>query len=905
MKILSIKLNNYIGPYNGMGLNELFIDFTKCKNKIVVIRGANGSGKSELFLSLHVFPDNTRRLIPNLPASKEIMISYANILYFCKIIYGVKKDGSRDTTKAYIRKIVEEDGTNEELNPNGNITSYKEVIFSEFSLDPNFISLSELSSAHRGLADMTPAERKKFINAIISSIQIYNDIYKTLTKRSSIFKSMINSLTSKISSIGDEENTKMLLKSIEDRLNLKMTEKEQVIEHLAVFKSKIQILDPDGSIQLSYNNIYQNLVSINKEIKSVDDKIKASLNKLNINEESTIDDIMNNYKKLSDIITSLEMSIKINESKINNLLLEKENEVKEIQEKTVKMESLKAERNFNDLSKQIQNSKIKIKEYLSIIHDMGFSNIDNISKDEFVIGLNMLKEVKDVIDSFKSDLEYDILQKSIEYYKSNYYPDIDGYSQNIKQCENNISSATIEYQKYEMLLNISSKLEMRPSNCKIDKCAFIKDAVEADMSNPKDNIEKLHLYIKEQTEKLEYNKNMYSESEKIIDCVNRLKTMIRNINSHASILNKLPISNVLSDDSILDKIIYGYDFKEFNVLYGYIQYANVIEDYKKEVDILKELEHDYSIYESKSIIINEIMNDIDNLNNKLNGMIFKIDESNKEIIEDKAKLSNLKSNQLEMDLVISLYTQKDKLISEKQDSISKFECIKSNIIQIKECANNIDTINQKLDFLNKEIQPLIDDRDQLKHAIQLIIEYKEELKIYSLKYEKVETIKKYSSPNKGIQTLFMELYMNKTISMANELLSLLFDGKFALTQYVINENEFRIPCIGNNIPNNDISDMSTAQICMISMILSFVLLQQSSTKYNILRLDEIDGALDTNNRIHFITVLNKLIDILQVEQCIMVSHNTEMDLSNCDVIQLKDSDWDMISNSNIIYQYQN
>ena len=191
---------------------------------------------------------------------------------------------------------------------------------------------------------------------------------------------------------------------------------------------------------------------------------------------------------------------------------------------------------------------------------------------------------------------------------------------------------------------------------------------------------------------------------------------------------------------------------------------------------------------------------------------------------------------------------------------------------------------------------------QIKHGLIVLKEYKEELELYTAKYNKVEIIKKYSSPSKGIQTLFMELYMNKTISLTNELLSLLFDGEYVLGQFVINESEFRIPCIGSGLPNDDISSMSTSQICMISMILSFALLQQSSTKYNILKLDEIDGGLDTTNRLHFLTILEKQMEILNTEQVFIISHNSEMNYDNCDIIQLK-SDENITTNGNFIYKY--
>ena len=48
MRYKFIELYNYAGIYNGMGINQIKIDFTKCITNKVIIRGSNGSGKSTL-----------------------------------------------------------------------------------------------------------------------------------------------------------------------------------------------------------------------------------------------------------------------------------------------------------------------------------------------------------------------------------------------------------------------------------------------------------------------------------------------------------------------------------------------------------------------------------------------------------------------------------------------------------------------------------------------------------------------------------------------------------------------------------------------------------------------------------------------------------------------------------------
>ena len=74
MKFTSIHLTNYIGIYNGMGLYDIKIDMTQCRNRITIIRGDNGSGKSTLAKAMSVFPDPNDSFIPGMPARKEIIL---------------------------------------------------------------------------------------------------------------------------------------------------------------------------------------------------------------------------------------------------------------------------------------------------------------------------------------------------------------------------------------------------------------------------------------------------------------------------------------------------------------------------------------------------------------------------------------------------------------------------------------------------------------------------------------------------------------------------------------------------------------------------------------------------------------------------------------------------------------
>jgi hypothetical protein len=169
----------------------------------------------------------------------------------------------------------------------------------------------------------------------------------------------------------------------------------------------------------------------------------------------------------------------------------------------------------------------------------------------------------------------------------------------------------------------------------------------------------------------------------------------------------------------------------------------------------------------------------------------------------------------------------------------------------------------------------------------------------------IETLKKYCSPTAGgIQTVFMQMYMSKTLELANNVLGILFNGEYKLLDFVINEDEFRIPFIGSGLPVDDISSGSASQICIMGTVINLVLLYQASTKYNIARLDEVDAGLDNRNRSGFVDWLRQIMPILNISQLITISHSIEIDSSFVDIIKLKSyPEYETSVTGNVIWDY--
>lgn len=903
MKFGSIRLIGYIGIYNGLALDEIYINFRKCKNKIVLIKGLNGSGKSTLLYALSPLPDSNDNFIPEREARKELEIINGDITYKITFIHGIKTNKERETTKAYITKYV--NGVGLELNPNGNVGSYKDVLFGEFNLDPNFISLTQLGCEDRGLVDKKPADRKRFVNMIVNTLEAYNAIHKTLNKRSTTFRSMMNRLISKIDSLGKESQLIISLKNVEKTISDSMNRKDHLLEELSSFKSTIKILDPDGSIQTSYDYIYNSIMNINASLNTLDNKFKNLCSSIKLNENISITEITTLYSNIQSEINDIGNSVVILENEIQFLLNDREQEAKQIQIKTQKLESLQDSINHKELLNAIRMYESRITNYENILTMIGISKGTLLTKNEYIVGLNTLKEIHETIMVMKSNANYSIIDKAInDFILKDMIPNISNVLTLLGNKNIELRQIELDIQHYNSLLNIVKILELRPNECNITSCGFITDALSALEQSPKEKVEQLNERYKTLLQDITQLEKEKVELTEINEYCMYITRIIRSIKSNSPILSKLPnTDNILNIKILLTRISKNDTFEEISNLYKYIEYCDIFEEYTNDKENLVNLKNTYKLYESKSELINSIISDLTNLEGKLSTLTSKIEDSRQLILDNRVNLQSLEYLRDKYKDLLELLDTKTNLESNKATLMSQFYTIKNSMEKIKDCADKIINTERELDSISKSLSPLIENRDEIKHNLKVLKEYQEELDLYVAKNEKIQTIKYYCAPSTGIQLLYIELYMNKTLMMANELLSMIFDGNFIIQPYVINEDEFRIPCIGDGLPRDDISSLSTSQKSIISMILSFVLLKQSSTTYNILKLDEIDGGLDEFNRRMFIQLLYKQMAMLDVEQTIMVSHNIEIDTSECDLIVLKTNNEIQNLNGNIIYQY--
>lgn len=877
MRITYIRLENYIGIYNGRGDDVLEIDLSQNVNPIVIIRGTNGSGKSTLLKSLTPINDDSNAIVPGVTGRKVIRYLHNGITYEIEYVHPIDKEGKRKQTRGQVYKYGP--NSKEELNPTWNVSSAKDIIYSLFNLDSNFLALSQLSSEDRGLADKRPAERKSFVSSIISGIEAYNAMYKIISKKHSMYKSLIQSLTAKINRIGNKEDLDLRYNTITKQVSQAISDRDASIQRIAMLRAKLDENNAEKLLE-EYTKI-RDKYELNKKERIL---LTNSLSKYYKDRTSNIYTVEERAKFIRDE----EMELSENKAKLPQW---------EESFKTASNEYSSCELKIADINTEINKKKSRLETFI----DADFSEEELGRYNDAVVNLKAIDDDIAKLDyRIDNKSEYDRLKELFDMMNNFSYAIMDRYefitredvdtlvTRNSSFYENTLATITKEIEAftkeristeadigfYESLVDKTKNLELKPKDCKFTDCVFIVEAIEAEKKKPKDALVKLADKLKKLEDELkELNNNLHltNEAKSFMDKLEALQVVFE---SNTSYLSKIGADGIWKGfiESITNNTTAKF-LEEY--IYRATNSYNLLEAKESVSKIVDSLKESAIKYNANKTIIDEINGDIERMEAERNGYERDLNIA----YENMGNYSALRD-------------EYDCLIREAETNLPHLDKIQEIDLEMRELEKKANESKAKRDLikeLNAKIleesaiaerckdnyNELIAQRDDIAHNKILIDEYHKEMQEYTDNYERIEAIKYYVSPNTGIQTIFIGAYMNDIMVKANELASCIFGGEFVIQPFVINETEFRIPCLGSGLMNDDISSMSTSQICMLSMIISFAILANASTDYNILKLDEIDGGLDTENRIQFITLLGNLISMVGCEQCFLISHNME------------------------------
>lgn len=893
MRLLRLRLENYIGIYNGMGLNHIEIDFSKCIHKVLIIKGDNGTGKSTIFKALTPLADSSINFIPDKTAIKEIAYE-TDFQTILNIKYeSVVKDGIRRPTKCYLNRL-NPDGSIENLNPSNNITTAKEVIYDILGIDDNFITLSQLSANKKGLGGLKPSERKRYVNSIISSLAVFNNIHKMISTKSTVLKSIIDSYVTKLNQIGNVAIVEDAIKK--DTLALKELDnkKNGLISEIATIKAELARLDTSGNFLNDYKDLSMRKIILEKEIRELPDVEEYSEEKLIQYEKD-----MARYEANEEMLSSRAKEILDNESELSN----------NITELQIKLDSLYDKDHMDDLNSKIESTKKELESYKPFFSL--FETYKNISEQDY-------ETVKLVIEKFNSTVETifqtyseTVRKESMNSLRTGKNEVILDHTEILSGLEKQLEDLRAEKRDVEFLNNRSKDYNKIPDDCnhKSD-CPFIKDIVEAkNLLKSRQSLYSLSTKINSTLDAIESAKNLAEENMMKTQCLYEMKSILEYIQSMSKIIRKFPGTESLdSINTLYHNIEYGIRLN-FESVDKYQEFKNIS-------TIVSALEDDLHSYESAKEKLISANAEIRILQEKIDTDLKNLSTIRDSKVSVLAEIEKIRSSKLEIKSVLDsiryakINKEKFEEVSEELQSItSKIDSMEKDTVAIKELTDRLNRRGAELSALqNTDLPALTKAIEENKYRIVLFEQYTRDSQEYGAKYNEIQMIKKYTSIH-GIQTVYMSVFMNSILNMTNALLTLLFRGRFTLQPFIINENEFNIPCADSEgRVREDISLMSDSQLSMISMLISFVLLRNSSNKYNIIKLDEVDDNLDNMNRIQFSILIEQIMIDLGFDQCLIISHNNELDLSNTDIVILKMESQEMIdslynSGGNIVFSY--
>lgn len=893
MRLLSLRLENYIGIYNGMGLSSIEIDFSKCIHKVLIIKGDNGTGKSTIFKALTPLADSSIDYIPDKTAIKEIAYE-TDFQTILNIKYeSIVKDGIRRPTKCYLNRL-NPDGSIENLNPSNNITTAKEVIYDILGIDDNFITLSQLSANKKGLGGLKPSERKRYVNSIISSLAAFNSIHKLITTKSTVLKSIIDSYVTKLSQIGNIAIVEDAIKK--DTLALKELDnkKNGLISEIATIKAELSRLDSSGNFLDDYKNLSMRKIILEKEIRDLPDIEEYSEEKLIQYEKD-----MAKYEANEEMLSSRAKELLDEESKINN----------NITELTIKLDSLYNKEHMDDINSKIESTKKELESYKPYFHL--FKTYKDISEQDY-------ETVKLVIEKFNSTVENifqtyseTVRKESMNSLRTGKKEVILDHTEILSGLEKQLEDLRTEKRDVEFLNNRSKDYNKIPDDCnhKSD-CPFIKDVVEAKNAlRSRQSLYSLSTKINSTLDAIESAKNLAEENMIKTQCLYEMKSILEYIQSMSKIIRKFP------GTESLDSINTLYHNIEHGIRLNF-ESVDKYQEFKNISTIVSALEEDLHSYESAKEKLISANAEIRILQEKIDTDLKNLSTIRDSKLSIFAEIEKIRNSKMEIEMVLDSirYAKINKAKFEEvsvelNEITNKIESMEKNTVLIKDLTDKLNRRASELSALQNTDLPAISKAiEENKYRMVLFEQYTRDSQEYAAKYNEVQMIKKYTSIH-GIQTVYMSVFMNSILNTTNTLLRLLFGGRFALQPFIINENEFNIPCADSEgRVREDISLMSDSQLSMISMLISFVLLRNSSNRYNIIKLDEVDDNLDSMNRIQFSILIEQIMNDLGFDQCLIISHNNELDLSNTDIVILKMESQEMIdslynSGGNIVFSY--
>lgn len=845
MKITYLKLQNFANIYAAMGKKTIEIDFSKSKNKIVLLVGGNGTGKTSILSELHPFAysgngdvrNNTSLIMPNTKGYKEIHIQDGDDVYVIKHHY--TRDDKSTTLKSFIYK------NDEDLNPNGNVTSFKTVVEEELDITTDHIKLLRLGSNVSGFIDMKSTERKSYVSNLLKDIDVYTKLYKKVSDDVRVLNSSLNITTGKINrlNIADIELLQDKIKTLKKKLKSNEESRDKIIDEIGKAKGRISSLVPQGVDTL--NREIEELVSNRVENTRLLEKINSYLDSSNRkNIKDSIDKLEEEYTRLSNEKNRLEGQAEVLYDQLSNLL----------NQKVIIMDNLSKAKSGEDVSalaSTFARLDVKVKEL-----DKFYTNKTIHGNRE--IWLTLLNTLIDIEDLNKTIQTFSRESVSLAIALRSEGANVAAYVRDELMKLSAMEAKTKQDNTIRVLF--------RPINCPTDKCPYYRlhEDANRDREDVINTANKKNVLL--ETESVDYNIN---------SIISIIKTSLSSLPAYTH--------RFLNWSEMSDKIAKGkVSFNETAIT----SIISEVEEYEDYLDMKAKRDAIHI-----ELVRSKDAGNIENINKELSNVEIAIGDTkakHEKATDAIAKLSKaIDSLKTDIDIIKEYndYKEKSNTIMDILKTLEKDIADKEKLAEsTKSDMDFISSESYKLEILNKEIE--IDEKEVM-HMYMAEREYNaltEELAKLQGLYDNTSLLRKALSSSKGMPLYLIQIYFKSSRMYINELLDIVYGGRMQIKDFSITENEFSIPYTNNGVDIDDVIYVSQGEKSFFTIAISFALMVQSTSRYNIPLLDEPDSALDVKNRALFLDIIERQLSAINAEQLFLITHNDMFDNYPVDII---------------------
>ena len=854
MKVTYIKLENVAGIYVGSNTNILEISFEKSKNKIVSIGGANGRGKSVLLSSITPFAYVTSLdersslpyIRPGKDGYKEIHYKDNDDEYIIKHYYKATKDSH--TVKSYFMK------NGEELNENGNVRSFLQLVEFHFGLTEEMMRLIRLGTNVNSFITLSPAKRKEYIGKLIEEIDMYLKIHKKINEDIRVVKAMLATNNSNLYNchISDPILEKEKIDQFQNGIKKLEKERDTIIASI----SKLQAL-------MSANDIH--------DLRRKQQEAKLSLSDIERTEsniiseglqDATIDSLMNKRSSLSED--------KINtQAKINSYRISIDNTLKTIERLDILIKRVTSNNDLQSLTNAIDNLRNSLNGTSKIIKEFQPTGISSNDVHQIVNKLISFNQIGQML--------YTLGNKPLEVYLNlkRENKSVDKFvAAQLKKNMSRINESDIR----TLLSQVFQDEQIITPNCdtEYEGCPYYRLADT--ITTIKDKLDEESL----DDETLRYIKVISNNIDIILNGTDEI------------IRNKIPdiLKNGLEESEIFRRLSNKLPLFDITGFQEYLTILREYEIYTENVSKLKQYEQQLMMYKNSGVDthiaeIKQCQDSIEFYQNNISTL--------------QINITQIQRNLEMIDRQIGLVTKYNDGKKYKQILESTVESTTKLLVPLESAESEKRELEFHLRQITNQIELYRQNHRDMENKLNEYNRLIEEGAKLNKKNNDLNIIQDSVSTKKGIPVIYMNRYLGRIQKLANELLGLIYDGDLQLSKFKVTQDTFEVPYVKNGTKIPDVKYASQSEVALITMALSFALANRASGIYNILLLDEIDAGLDEANRSAFLKMLYTQMNTLNAEQVFIISHNlSQMINVPMDCIRMSDTE-NKSKLQNIIY----